>query len=122
MTPFLFAFLLPPFLFGNSPASQTPLEEVAISISTDFLVHVTLDASADTVKSGQTFITNLPDSVSGQPVVRYRGIVLPARSWLMKRSFFWRTSATDQGNHEFWFRAYLKDETIDSLSVQVVVE
>ena len=122
MTPFLIAFLLAVFLFGNSDASQTSAEEVRDSIPTDFLEHAASYVSADTVKSGQTFITNLPDSVSGQSVVRYRGIELPARSWLMKQSFFWKTSERDRGEHEFWFRAYLKDESMDSLMVQVIVE
>ena len=79
-------------------------------------------SEADTVRAGQTYITNLPDSVSGIPVLRYRGIALPPKSWLINQSFFWRTDVMDRGLHELWFRAYLTDSSVDSLSLLIAVE
>ncbi len=122
MTPFLIALLLAVVLHGDSPASRSFAADVTLNIPPDTRLLTSSGAAADTVKSGQTFITNLPDSLYGQSVVRYRGITLPARSWLLKRSFFWKTSASDRGDHEFWFRALLKDETTDSLSIRVTVK
>ena len=75
----------------------------------------------DTISAGQTFITNLPDSVRGQVVKQFTGIKLPARSWLINRAFFWRTVKADRGTHNIWFRATMMDESVDSVSVAVVV-
>ena len=77
---------------------------------------------ADTIRAGETFITNLPDSLAGQGVEQYTGVALPARSWLLKRSFFWRTRVADRGNHILWFRASLSDGKTDSLDLSIVVE
>jgi len=76
----------------------------------------------DTVRAGETFIANLPDSLGGRAVISYRGVALPAFSMLIEKSFFWRTQETDRGEHEFWFRATLASgddslgATADSLS------
>jgi len=76
----------------------------------------------DTVRAGDTFITNLPDSLAGQEIDRYIGVALPARSWLLKKSFFWKTRTADRGNHTLWFRAFLSDGRTDSLNLSVVIE
>ena len=122
MTPFLVPVLLTLLLLGDSYNSRTAREEDFLGTRVDVTERRESYVDADTVKSGQTFITNLPDSVAGQPVLRYRGIALPARSWLMRQSFFWKTSDQDRGAHTIWFRAFLKDESVDSLSVQVIVK
>ena len=77
--------------------------------------------AADTVSAGEAYITNLPDSLGERAVKRYRGIALPARSWLVNRTFFWKTTVADRGLHWLWFRAVLSDGATDSLAVEVVV-
>ncbi len=75
----------------------------------------------DTIIAGQTFIANLPDSLHKQAVKQFRGIKLPARSRLLNRAFFWRTTEKDRGTHEIWFRAIMMDESMDSISLGVVI-
>jgi len=57
-------------------------------------------ASADTlrysVRAGETLIVALPGSVAGADVA-YEVIEAPALSWLVDRSFMWRTLARERG-------------------------
>lgn len=57
-------------------------------------------ASADTlrysVRAGETLIVALPGSVGGAEVA-YEVIQAPALSWLVDRSFMWRTLARERG-------------------------
>lgn len=128
MTPFLISILLAlvPGDFGSHDAlpKRTALSyEFAAFDGHEHIDCFRLHAiRADTIIAGQTFITNLPDSVHGQVVKQFRGIKLPAQSWLLNRAFFWRTTQKDRGTHEIWFRAILMDESVDSVSIGVVIQ
>ena len=128
MTPFLISILLALVPGDFMPHLAQP-ERTALSYDVAvFDGHGHFDCfrlhaiRADTILAGQTFITNLPDSLHGQEVKRFKGIRLPARSWLLNRAFFWRTTEKDRGTHEIWFRAIMMDESMDSVSVGVVIE
>ncbi|PAP77362.1 hypothetical protein BSZ37_13420 [Rubrivirga marina] len=58
------------------------------------------EASADTlrysVRAGETLIVALPGRVAGADV-SYEVIQAPALSWLVDRSFMWRTLARERG-------------------------
>jgi hypothetical protein len=130
MTPFLITILL---IAGSSVGIQpagvgairSPIGQSAEATELDRTAGV---VASDTVRAGETFITNLPDSLGGRAVTSYRGVALPAFSMLIEKSFFWRTQEIDRGEHAFWFRAMLAsgDDSLsvalDSISVIVTVE
>jgi len=123
MTPFLISVLLT--LSTGLDAPQRDRDAgLGFPETPDLRVLMVLSRQvpADTILAGQTYITSLPDSLNGHFVVHLRGVSLPAYSWLVQKSFFWRTSTRDRGDHEFWFRAVLDDERVDSLAVRVRVE
>ena len=79
---------------------------------------------ADTVEAGEVFITNFPDSINGLRSVRYAGIELPTRSWLRNKTFFWRTTESDRGDHALWFYVFREDAAdvpADSVAIQVTI-
>ena len=59
-----------------------------------------VEARADTlraqVRAGETLIVALPATVGGAEVT-YRAVEAPALSWLVDRSFLWRTLAAERG-------------------------
>jgi len=123
MTPFLISILLALLSQWSLPRQERPAATVFLAPPLqEVLVLQSMQVPADTVLAGQTYITSLPDSLDGHFVVHLRGVALPAYSWLVRKSFFWRTSVRDRGDHEFWFRAVLDDEHVDSLAVRVRVE
>jgi len=79
------------------------------------------EIAADTVFAGDTFITILPDSLLGREVLEYSARELPLRSWLRGKSFFWKTSSNDTGEHTFVFDAELAggDSTLHQIGVWV---
>jgi hypothetical protein len=84
---------------------------------------------SDTVEAGHLFVTNLPDSISGMPVYEYAARVLPLRSWLLKKSFFWKTNEADRGDHALTFYVFheVRSEDTDaspadSIIVRIVVK
>ena len=58
------------------------------------------EARADTlraqVRAGETLIVALPAAVDGAEAT-YRAVEAPALSWLVDRSFMWRTLAAERG-------------------------
>ncbi len=60
----------------------------------------TSEAAGDTlryeVRAGQAFLVALPARVGGAPA-EYRVVSAPAMSWLVDRSFFWQTIASERG-------------------------
>lgn len=73
------------------------------------------------VTTGEVFITDLPPSLDANTVDAYAIIRAPAMSWLVDRSFFWRTAATDAGTHAIRLRADLADAPPDTLTLQIDV-
>ena len=87
-------------------------------------------ASSDTIRAGEVFIHNLPDSLNGQAIARYGATSLPLKSWLLGSSFFWNTSEQDIGDHAFTFYGFRAGagageatvrEATDSVTVHIVV-
>ena len=60
----------------------------------------TAAAAGDTlryeVRAGQAFLVALPARVGGA-AAEYRVVSAPAMSWLVDRSFFWQTIASERG-------------------------
>lgn len=81
-----------------------------------------VSASPDTVRAGDTFILQLPDSLSGDKIMTWELEMPPLRSWVRDRSFFWKTSAEDLGVHELRFQAILAEGS-DTLAypIQLVI-
>lgn len=73
------------------------------------------------VQAGEILIFALPDSLAGRPVAAYAVVRAPALSWLVDRSFFWRTLEQDDGRHALRLAATFADRTTDTLVVSVHV-
>ena len=58
--------------------------------------HSAADTLRYRVRAGQTLIVALPPAVGGAPA-RYEADRAPALSWLVDRSFMWRTLAQERG-------------------------
>jgi len=106
--------LIKPFRLvdGAGPGS---IREISVALT---------DTVADTVEAGEVFITNFPDSINGLRSVRYAGIELPTRSWLRNKTFFWRTSESDRGDHALWFYVFREDDAdvpADSVEIHVTI-
>lgn len=67
---------------------------------------VSAAARVDTVLAGHVFITQLPDSLEGQPIAGYTAKRLPLRSWVFENSFFWSTTLDDAGEHTLELMAH----------------
>ncbi len=73
------------------------------------------------VESGQVLILNLPSSFGTTAVESYRIKQAPALSWLVERSYFWRTLAKDVGEHRISFEARSAGRPIEEVVVLVDV-
>lgn len=98
---------------GLSLRSSAPVSE-ATTTSSDTLIY--------RVRAGEVLIQGLPAEVSQVPVARYVLVEAPALSWLVDRSFFWRTLEEDRGRHAVRIAATFDAAPADTLTVQVVVE
>jgi hypothetical protein len=82
-------------------------------------------APADTVRrrvaAGEPLIMTLPGALSDRPVAAYRLLQAPALSWLVGRSFFWRTRPEDAGTHVLLVRAAFDQPPPDTLTILVDV-
>ncbi len=109
LAPFALAALLGFQAFGPPPTVPDPGYDIAADTTL-----------ADTVAAGAVLIRLLPDSVRGEPVSSYRAIVVPARGWLVERSFFWRVPSDARGPYTFLFEARRRSAA-DSVRLQVTV-
>lgn len=73
------------------------------------------------VTAGTVFITDLPPSLDAGPVESYAIIRAPSMSWLVDRSFFWRTATADAGTHSIRLRAEAANAPPDTLVLQIDV-
>jgi hypothetical protein len=82
-------------------------------------------APADTVRrriaAGEPLIMTLPGALSDRSVAAYRLLRAPALSWLVGRSFFWRTRSEDIGTHALLVRAAFDQSPPDTLTILVDV-
>ena len=80
------------------------------------------DTLSSTVRAGETLILALPDTLDARPVASYAVVRAPARSWLVDRSFLWRTLPRDAGTHRLLFEAAFAEAPPETLAVRVTVE
>jgi hypothetical protein len=73
------------------------------------------------VQSGEVLIFNLPTSFGTRRMERYRLKKAPALSWLVDRSYFWRTLSKDVGEHTLIFEATTTGSTVEEIYVVVDV-
>ena len=98
-----FLLILPIMVAGLvSPGLRTALLDEPALLSS-------VSASADTVHAGETFIAQLPDSLSGDAIATWELEKPPVWSLLRERSFFWKTFEKDLGIHELRFQAITKE-------------
>ena len=75
-----------------------------------------------TVKAGEVLIFALPELWEAIPVEHYSIVHAPALSWLVDRSFFWRTLEENVGTYHVIFEVDYPDEPADTLVVSIAVE
>jgi hypothetical protein len=63
----------------------------------------------------------LPAVIDGRSVATYQLVRSPALSWLVGRSFFWRTRPGDTGAHTIRLRATYADAPPDTVALRVDV-
>ncbi len=85
-------------------------------------VRARTDTLRSTVRAGETLILALPDTLGARPVASYAVVRAPARSWLVDRSFLWRTLPRDAGTHRLLFEAAFAEAPPETLAVRVTVE
>ncbi|MEZ4698846.1 MAG: hypothetical protein R2834_00840 [Rhodothermales bacterium] len=73
------------------------------------------------VASGEVLIFNLPTSFGAQEIDTYRLKRAPALSWLVERSYFWRTLAKDVGEHTIVFEGLAGGRVAEEVYVLVDV-
>ena len=67
------------------------------------------------IRGGDILIVALPVELQRRHVERYSIVRAPALSWLVDRSFMWRTLPDDEGRHEVLIRADFDPASSDSL-------
>ncbi len=73
------------------------------------------------IQSGEVLIFNLPASFGSRRMERYRLKQAPALSWLVERSYFWRTLSKDVGEHTLIFEATTAGAATEDVYVLVDV-
>ena len=81
--------------------------------------HSPADTLRSTVRAGETLIVGLPARVDGA-AARYEIDRAPALSWLVDRSFMWRTLARERGTLPVVFRRFVEGRAPET--VVLVVE
>jgi hypothetical protein len=74
------------------------------------------------IRGGEILIMSLPGELGGEDVERYSLVRAPALSWLIDRSFMWRTLTEDVGTHEVLLHAAVDSISTDTLVLSIVVE
>ena len=74
------------------------------------------------ISSGEILIVNLPEQYQGFEIERYEIRSAPALSWLVERSFFWRTLGKESGSFDIVFDAISEGQRIDELVLAVNVQ
>lgn len=75
------------------------------------------DTLRETVPAGEPLIMTLPPRTNAS----YAPLRVPALSWLVDRSFVWRTRPEDTGMHTMTFTVTANSASADTLVVQVRV-
>lgn len=80
------------------------------------------DTLRNRIRGGEILIVSLPGELRGEAVERYSLVRAPALSWLIDRSFMWRTLTADAGTHEVLVHAVLDSVSADTLVLSIVIE
>lgn len=112
-------FLLVPALLGLAASGPAAGETYALE---GIPVQAPSDTLRYTAPAGRVFITALPDTLGGRAVAAYALLQAPALSWLVDRSFFWRTRPEDAGRTLLLFEARHAAPPADTLAILVTLE
>ena len=107
-------------------AMQAPIQHTAPSLQGANIQIAEADKpKAETlsyiVQAGEVLIFNLPELLDGKKIDEYKIKRAPALSWLVKRSFFWRTLAKDVGEHEVLLNAMVNGSSVESVVVEIEI-
>lgn len=98
-------------------------EEASVFSSTGELNLQTNPVLAETLsyvsQAGQVLIFNLPENIGQRKIDAYRIRKAPALSWVVKRSFFWRTLPKDAGKHEVLLQALVNGLAVEQVVVLI---
>lgn len=72
-------------------------------------------------QAGEVLIFNLPATLGQRKIDSYTITKAPALSWLVQKSFFWRTLPKDAGKHEILFKAVAGGSNVEDVVVQVEI-
>lgn len=72
-------------------------------------------------QAGEVLIFNLPATLGQRKIDSYTITKAPALSWLVKKSFFWRTLPKDAGKHEILLKAVADGRNVEDVVVQVEI-
>jgi len=78
------------------------------------------DTIRTVVQAGEALVITLPDEVRGREA-RYRVLRAPALSWLVDRSFYWRTLPAERGLLYVLFERTVDGREPDTLALAVEI-
>ena len=108
-------------------AMKSPAQQLQLTLDQEFNTRLeeSTKPRAETlsyiVEAGEVLIFNLPELLGGKKITEYKIKRAPALSWLVTRSFFWRTLATDVGKHEVLLNAIVNGSAVESVVVEVEI-
>ncbi len=106
----------------QAPSTQHPVPEIR---PTGTQIDESAKPKAETLsyiaQAGEVLIFNLPELLDGRKIDEYRIKEAPALSWLVKRSFFWRTLPKDVGKHEVLLNALVNGSAMESVVVEIEI-
>ena len=105
----------------RAPVPVTPSTELPINTQLEEASKPQAETLSYIVQAGEVLIFNLPELLGGQKIEEYSIKKAPALSWLVKRSFFWRTLAKDVGKHEVLLNALVSGSAVESVVVEVEI-
>jgi hypothetical protein len=101
-----------------SPVEKNaPAEQVFELVSR--LTPVRAETLSYVIQAGEVLIFSLPENLGQRKIEAYRIKDAPALSWLVKRSFFWRTLPKDAGQHDIKLEALVNGSAVEDVLVQV---
>ncbi len=104
------------------PAPVIPVSEATfVDVSIDEASKPKAETLSYVVQAGEVLILNLPELLGGRKITEYKIKRAPALSWLVTRSFFWRTLAKDVGKHEVLLSAMVNGSSVDSVVVEIEI-
>ncbi len=100
-------------------------DDIHMSGAEDVINYHIEPARAETLsyvsQAGEVLIFNLPATLGQRKIDSYTITKAPALSWLVQKSFFWRTLPKDAGKHEILFKAVAGGNNVEDVVVQVEI-